>query len=179
MLPRWGWRLGISSSPCPHLDSTLQKSVRLLFHRDPGGEKMNRPRIECPRGPPVRFTLTSVPERSCGNQRLQPPPLIMGWHVLLFWDFFFSNLRNSFFKRIHLFTCTHLLSCELGNVWSDTWPLPWYCYPPDSNLSSVDLNILWTWISPTHSILLHLLPALCWGHLGFSNDMKCKGMRLG
>lgn len=40
MLPRWGQRLGISGSTCPHLDSVLEESPRLFSTETLGVRKL-------------------------------------------------------------------------------------------------------------------------------------------
>lgn len=80
---------GGRASPVHHvltLTARWKKSPRLLFHRDPGGEKMNGLRIQVSSWPPPppRLTLTLVPQRSYGDQTFQAPNASNAFFTLVF-----------------------------------------------------------------------------------------------
>lgn len=79
-----------------------KKSPRLLFHRDPGGEKMNGLRIQVSSWspPPPRLTLTSVPQCSYGDQTLQAPNAS---NAFFFRFVFFPPVCRIFFFKVHIY----------------------------------------------------------------------------
>lgn len=120
MLRRCGWRSGISSSPCPHLDSTLEKKAPVCFSTETlGVRKRMGSGFSCPDGHlhlqgwlwPLSL---SVP---MAIKHFRPQTL-----QTLFLDlFFFLQFAEYFFKRTHLFICTHLLLFWIVFLFVSTW----------------------------------------------------------
>lgn len=83
MLRRWGRRLASLVHHILTLTARWKKPPSAFPPRPWGWENESAQDSVSSRPPPVRLTLTSVSERSGGDQTLRLPSLIMGWDVLL------------------------------------------------------------------------------------------------
>lgn len=126
MLRRWGWRLGISSSPCPHLDSW--KKAPVCFSTETlGVRKLISSGFSVLTATsssadldlcPWAFLWQSNASALSSNYGMTCTPIACFLDLSIFFRFFFQFVELFFktYTYIYLYPCTLILNCSVVRV---------------------------------------------------------------